>query len=100
MATLTEKINEAIEAAGEMTGTPAQVQWAEDLANKRTDEIADILKSMVAGMKTGIFTMDDVKKALARGLKIIKINRAAWWIEHRGQTTSYLLLDEFDANLK
>ena len=99
MATLTETINAASAAALPMMGTPDQIAWAEALADTRTDEILAALRAMVAGTKTGIFSMDDVKKALARGIKIIKIHRAAWWIEHRDDTTTWLLMDEFESNL-
>ncbi len=100
MATLTETINQASAEALPMVGTKAQIQWAETLADTRTTEILDALRVMYAGIQTSLCSKEDFTKALRRGCTIIKINRAAWWIEHRTQNVMYLLIDEFESNLK
>ena len=94
MATLTELINRASAEAGDMQGTPQQIAWAETLADGRTTELLEALRAL---QKAG---EPQLAALVKRAMRIIRINRAAWWIEHRTQTTSYLLLDEFDANLQ
>ena len=100
MATIRELINEAADSAGELTGTPAQIAWAEKLADQRLDDIIATLRRAQDGLKDGIGTKEDFKAALQRGIKIAKITRAGFWIDQRNNSTTHLLWDEFPSNLK
>lgn len=98
--TVRELINQTADQAGELTGTPKQIAWAEKLIDARLDDIIEVIRRTQMGLKNGLFSKEDLAAQLGSAKKIARITRASWWIEQRDNSSTHLLCDEFESNLK
>jgi hypothetical protein len=102
MATVTDIINQALDTAPELQGTPKQIAWADTLVEKFIDQSVATLRRLAAAAQRNEpgASIEQVKRGLARFKIIIGQKQASWWINHRDDNTAYLLFEALNGELK
>ena len=100
MATMADHLQKILDTAPEITGTPAQIAWAEAIADTITTAVIDVFKGMAQAKGVGAFSPAQKMEALRRGKRLLHHADAGWWIAHRQMDIPYLLVSALSGELR